>query len=198
MADIPELKAADAWMEAEILAGFYSGHPAVSRIAGKKSSAQHLRLAFHNCIVTSAGTQRIFSDPDGTAFVHICPPGSWPNNLHEFILRGTMKIPFAIDSGTISRLAAYRDACLAISPSDGFSHVAAVCWKSGHRETALSLLQNVTVTLGGTFCAYAHDDSEWEFFAQAGFSPHGRADSNGFTITSMVREIRSSGRSEMH
>ena len=198
MAEIPELKAADAWMEAEILAGFYSGHPAVSHIAGKKSSAQHLRLAFHNCIVTSAGTQRIFSDPDGTAFAHICPPGSWPKNLHEFILRGTMKIPFAIDSGTISRLAAYRDACLAISPPDGFSHVAAVCWKSGCRDAALSLLYNVTENLGGMFCAHAHGDSESEFYAQAGFSYYGRADFNGFTITSMVREIRSSGRFEMH
>ncbi len=144
-------------------------------------------MAFRNCIVTSCGAQRIFSDSGFRAFVHICAPGSWGRNLHEFILRGTMKIPFAIDSGTISRLAAYRDACLGISPGEGFSHVAAVCWESGAEDAAHDLLLESMKAAGGRFFAVAHTESESEFFSDAGFRPYGSADFAGIGLTSMVR-----------
>ncbi len=171
---------------AEIASDFYSDDPVFEYILGKKNGVLQRRLALKNCIVTSDFCQTVYSDASREAFVHVVEPGSWDSALHEFILRGTMKIPFVIDSGTIERMSEYRDLCKSVMP-EGMRHVAAAYCAKGREAEARETLGEASSSVGSC-CAMAHTDAQASMFLDSGFSRTGESMFQGVRCVLLVRD----------
>ncbi|MBR6203762.1 MAG: hypothetical protein IKQ60_01670 [Candidatus Methanomethylophilaceae archaeon] len=153
---------------AETAAAFYADDPAIAFMLGRKNGLPHRRLAMRNCVVTSDMFQTIYSYPSRKAFVHVAEAGTWGESLHQFVLRGTMKIPFVIDSGTIERLHRYREACQAAVPEGISCYILAAYSSEGSEGEASELLAEVCGRVGSC-CSVVHTDREERIFEDAGF-----------------------------
>jgi hypothetical protein len=171
---------------AESAADFYADDPVFAYLLGKKNGPMQRRLVLRNCIVTSDATQSIYSDDSRKAFVHVVEPGSWDGNLHQFILRGTMKIPFVIDSDAIARLSDYRSACVKAMPREGLSHISAVYFSDGCDDLASRVLESVFEGIGACY-SVVHTDREASVFESAGFVQHSAFDFHGIGCRVMFR-----------
>ena len=160
--------ASESMAVAEAAAAFYSDDPAIAFVLGKKNGLPHRRLAMRNCVVTSDMFQTIYSYPPRKAFVHVAEVGTWGESLHQFVLRGTMKIPFVIDSGTIERLHRYRVACQAAVPEGIAIYILAAYPSEGSDSEASELLAEVCGKVGSC-CSVVHTDREERIFEDAGF-----------------------------
>ncbi len=169
MADIARIPVSESLAMADLAAGFYEDDPVIGYLLGKKNGFVQRRLVLRNCIVTSDAAQTIYSTESRKAFVHAVKPGSWDENLHQFILRGTMKIPFVIDSDAIDRLCDYRDSCKAAVPREGSVHIAAVYYAEGFGYLASEILSSVAERSGGCY-SVVHTDEQYEIFERSGFS----------------------------
>ncbi|MBR4225531.1 MAG: hypothetical protein IKR86_01865 [Candidatus Methanomethylophilaceae archaeon] len=171
---------------AETAARYYTDDPMVGLVLGSRNGTIHRRLAIRNCIVTSDALQRIYSTPSREAFVHVAEAGSWRENLHQFILRGTMKIPFVIDSGTIERLCGYREACESAVPDSGLAHVSAVYFEDGREEVAAEILSSVCDHAGGCY-SVAHTGRQASVLLDSGFVLHKEIEYGGVRCRLMLR-----------
>ncbi len=171
---------------AEIASDFYSDDPVFGFVLGKKNGTPQRRLALKNCIVTSDFCQAVYSCGSRKAFVHVVEPDSWDPALHEFILRGTMKIPFVIDSGTIERMSEYRDACKDRVAGRRLHHVAAAYCEEGHEPELAEILEEVVEALGGCY-SVVHTERQARFLLNAGFEAAEEFDFHGVSCVLMFR-----------
>jgi len=183
---VERVQVSESLAMAEIASDFYSDDPMFEFLLGKKNGAPQRRLALKNCIVTSDFCQTVYSSRSRKAFVHVVDPDSWDSALHEFILRGTMKIPFVIDSGTIERMSEYRDACRSRVAGRRLHHVAAAYCEKGHEQEVASILGEVVENLGRCY-SVAHTERQARFLLDSGFEVKEEFDLHGVICRLMLR-----------